>query len=274
MPRFPSLAPALPPDLTAGRPARLVLALAVVATLAGTLVTVWRGGSSGWNSWLFLERNFSHAAAFRTELVIVAAALACSLAALFPKGTRAGGGLMLPAFAFLLGEALLTARMGGVGHAEWAPAAHALRYATPLALVLLATRAPVGGAQAAVLLRVALAFVFFTHGVEALLHYARFIDLVIGSAENLCGWRVTETQAKELLSLIGAVDIASAVLVLVRPAPALLWWMAAWGLVTALSRVTGLGWDASRDVLVRATHFLVPLVLALHRARGDGERGS
>lgn len=250
-----------PPDLSPNGGARLWLALAVVATLAGSLVTVLRGGGSGWNAWLFLDRGLAHRAAYETELTLILVALAPALAGLFFRRLRWGGCLFLPSSAFLLAEALLTAKMGGVGHAEWAPAAHALRYVTPLALALLAIREPLGTAQATMLLRVALAFVFVTHGAEALLHFPRFIDLIIASAENQAGWRISESQAKTLLSAIGLADLVAGVLILVRPWPALLWWMAAWGLITALSRMTSLGWDAYRDVLLRATHFLIPFVL-------------
>ncbi len=174
---------------------------------------------------------------------------------------------MIPAFAFLLTESCFIAKMDGVGHAQWAPAAHALRYGTPLALALLAMKEPFGEAQVMMLLRVSLAFVFVTHGAEALMHYPRFIDLIIGSGENLFRWRITESQARSALTLIGVLDIAAGIAILVRAFPALLWWMAVWGLVTALSRMTSLGWEAYRDVLVRASHFLVPMILAQYRRR-------
>lgn len=258
----------LPLDLSPRGKGRLLLGLAVVATITGSLVTALRSGGSGWNAWLFLDRGFSHKGAYQAELTLALVALVTAVVGLALRRYRWGGCLMLPAFAFLLTEACLIAKMGGVGHAEWAPAAHALRYGTPFALALLAMKAPFGEAQVTMLLRVALAFVFFTHGAECLLHFPRFIDLIIGSADNLLGVRVTESQAKSLLTSIGLVDLFAGVLVLARPNPALLWWMAAWGLITALSRITSLGWDAYREVLLRATHLAVPLALVLYRRRG------
>jgi hypothetical protein len=255
------------PDFSARSPARLVFSIAVVITLAGALVTVLRSGGSGWNAWLFLDHGLSHRAASQTELALVVVTLCFSLAGLFLRRWRWGTCLMIPAFAFLLTESCLIAKMGGVGHAEWAPAAHALRYGTPLALALLAMKEPFGEAQVVMLLRVSLAFVFVTHGAEALMHYPRFIDLIIGTGENLLGWRVTESQAKSILTVIGWVDVITGVAILIRPLPALLWWMAIWGLVTALSRMTSLGWDAYRDVLMRVTHFVVPFVLVWFRRR-------
>lgn len=243
---------------------RTLLSGAVAATLAGSVATALRGGGSGWNAWLFLDLGFSHAAAFRAGLALVALALAFAVAGLLLRHRRRAGWLALPAFVFLLTESCLIAKMGGTGHAEWAPAAHALRYGTPLALVLLAA---FGEVRTDGLLRLALALVFLTHGAEALLHFPRFIDLIIGSAENLLSWRVTESQAKSALTAIGIADIVASGLVLARPHPALLWWMALWGLVTALSRVTCLGWDAYPEVLLRTTHILVPVALVLWRRR-------
>lgn len=266
----PSLAesPArLIPDFSSRGPARLVFSIAVVVTLIGVLVTTLRGGGSGWGAWLFLDQGLTHRNAYQIELGLVLATLVFSVAGLLLRRWRWGTCLMFPAFAFLLTEACLIAKTGGVGHAEWAPAAHALRYGTPLALVLLAMKEPFGEAQVMLLLRVSLAFVFVTHGAEALLHYPRFIDLIIGSGENLLGWRITEAQAKSLLTIIGWVDVVVGIAILIRPLPTLLWWMAVWGLVTALSRMTSLGWDAYRDVLIRATHFVVPFAMVWFRRK-------
>lgn len=255
------------PDFFPVSPARFILSGAVVVTLIGVLVTTLRGGGSGWNAWLFLDQGLSHRSAHQIELILVLVTMVFSVAGLLLRQWRWGTCLMFPAFAFLLTEACLIAKTGGVGHAEWAPAAHALRYGTPLALVLLAMKEPFGEAQVILLLRVSLAFVFVTHGAEALMHYPRFIDLIIGSGGNLLGWRVTESQATSLLTVIGWVDVVVGIAILIRPLPALLWWMAIWGLVTALSRMTSLGWDAYRDVLIRATHFVVPFVLVWSRRK-------
>ena len=255
------------PDFSPHSPSRLVFSVAVVVTILGVLVTVLRSGGSGWNAWLFLDQGLSHRAAYQTELALVLATLFFSLAGLVLRQWRWGPCFMIPAFAFLVTESFLIAKMGGVGHAEWAPAAHALRYGTPLALALLAMKEPFGEAQVMMLLRVALAFVFVTHGAEALMHYPRFIDLIIGTGENMSGWRITETQAKSALTVIGWMDIFVGVAILIRPMPALLWWMAVWALVTALSRMTSMGWDAYRDVLLRVSHFVVPFVLVWYRRK-------
>jgi hypothetical protein len=111
------------------------------------------------------------------------------------------------------------------------------------------------------LLSIGLAAVFFSHGWGAFHGHAHFIDLIIGSAANLLGMRVTELQALHVLTVIGVVDIAVALLVLARPSRGVLLWMATWGLITALSRMSAFGWMGYSDVLLRATHVLAPLAL-------------
>ena len=39
----------------------------------------------------------------------------------------------------------------------------------------------------------------------------------------------------------------------------------AWGLITALSRLTANGWGAYPELLLRTTHFVVPFVLLKYR---------
>lgn len=260
LPRRPSSA--LPPELSPGGNARLLLGVAVVVTMAGFLIAVLRGAGSGWNSWLFLEQELSHRAASQIDLALVLVGFAAAVLGLIFRHCWWGGCLMLPAFLYLVVNSCLIAKTGGIAHADWTPAAHALRYGTPLALVLLVVlKERVVEIHVALLLRVAVAVVFLTHGIEALVHHARYIDLIIGSGENLLEWRITEGQAKVALTVIGVLDVVVAVLVLVRPFPALLWWIVAWGLITALSRMTSLGWGAYPEVLTRSTHFLVPLAL-------------
>ncbi len=257
------------PDFSPHGPARLFFSLAVVITLCGVLVTTLRGDDSGWSAWLLLDGRFSPRSAHQIELALVLVTLAFSVAGLFWRHRRRGTCLMLPAFAFLLTEACLIAGSGDGGYAEWTPAAHALRYGTPLALALLAMKEPFGEAQVLMLLRVSLALVFVAHGTEALMHYPNPVDLLIGSGENLFGWRMTEAQAKSLLSVIGWADVVVGIAILVRPFPTLLWWMAVWGLITALSRMTGLGGNAYPEVLMRTSHFVVPFVLVWFRRKPE-----
>lgn len=244
---------------------RLLLLLAVGMTLSGMIVISLRGGGSSWNSWMFLDLGLSDHSAKWIERALLFLSLAMALLPIAAPGKNRWLLFLVPAFLFLLAESFFTARMGGTGYANWAPSAYALRYATPLALMMFLFRSPFGEAQAGSLLRIALGLVFLTHGAEAFLHYPRFIDLIINSAANLGGWRIPESEAKSLLTWIGVMDMTLALAVVFRPFRALLWWMAAWGLITALSRLTANGWGAYPELLLRTTHFVVPFVLLKYR---------
>lgn len=241
--------------------AACVAGLAVTATMLGQTLSVFRGDGSSINAYLFLDLGYSHAAAARVErmvLVLVSALAVASLA--WPRWF-----LLAPVALYLLLEATAGYLVRGYAFSEWTPAAHALRFLAPLALILIA-RSLVRPSPAALLggtwlLRVGLAMVFLSHGFEAYERHPAFIDLIITTAQNLLGMRIEESQASTALRIIGALDIAAAVLLLVRPWRPILLWMLFWGLVTAFSRMTSYGWGAYTDVLLRSTHFAVPLAL-------------
>ena len=153
--------------------------------------------------------------------------------------------------------------------AEWAIAAHAVRIFSPVALVALLCaggESDASGRSTIIgewLLRLAIVATFVTHGVEAIRLNPAFVDLLIGSAENLLG--LTQTVTNVLLYIIGAIDIVLAVLLLGtrwRWVPA---YLAFWGFVTACSRITAAGLIgfafAYPETLIRAANGGAPLAL-------------
>lgn len=86
---------------------------------------------------------------------------------------------------------------------------------------------------------------------------------VVSSAPNLVNVRPSEATASDLLRVIGIIDIAVAIAVILRPSPAVLAWASFWGAVTAASQMTAYGWGAYSELLVRSTHFLTPVALWL-----------
>jgi hypothetical protein len=257
-------------------PAVWLLAAATVLTALGMTAKAFRGDGTSINAWMFMEAELSHEAAKWTERAAISVAAAAAVIALaWPRWF-----LLAPIAVYLLLESLAGRHMGGYAFSELTPAAHALRYLTPLALALIAVHAKSASTRsnaapvslehdvpgwsrksAEWLLRLGLAAVFLIHGYEAIRLHPEFIDLIISSGHNLLGMRIEEAQAASALKVIGAVDIAVAALVLIRRWRVLLGWMALWGLVTALSRMTAYGWGAYPEVLLRATHFMVPLAL-------------
>jgi len=114
------------------------------------------------------------------------------------------------------------------------------------------------------LMRWAIALTFFAHGIEAWHHHYVFTDLLIVSAQRLLGIELTQASAEQLLSLIGAADMVVAVVCVATRWRAVLWWMAFWGAVTAISRIVGGGWGTSMHaMLTRAPHVGLPLAVVL-----------
>ncbi|MBI3073492.1 MAG: hypothetical protein HYY84_15380 [Deltaproteobacteria bacterium] len=103
-------------------------------------------------------------------------------------------------------------------------------------------------------LRVAVAFEFGGHGIEALRIKEEWIPFftVFG---------VSPETARDLMPVVGVVDLALAASVLVRPLVPLLAWMAFWGFFTALLRpLSGLSFV---EFIERGANWGAPLALLL-----------
>jgi hypothetical protein len=113
------------------------------------------------------------------------------------------------------------------------------------------------------ILRLALAAEFVGHGAFGILTKAAWVPYfgVVGIPESMA-WR--------LMPVVGIVDIALGILALVRPIPAVLFYMAFWGFWTALLRpLTGEGWW---ELLERAGNFGVPLAFLVWSRPGSHVR--
>jgi len=260
---------------------RWLLGATTVATCAGMAAAAFRGDGTSINAFLFLEVELTHGEAARLERFALVGLLLLALAAAF----RPGWPLLVPVAAYILAEAVAGWHQRGSAFSEWAVSAHAARYLTPLALILLAGGAVADGAGGAGnrwrpiaaewVLRVGLATVFVVHGLEAFWLHPGFVDLIIGSGYNLAGMRISEATAALQLRVIGIVDLGVAAAILLRVPRWMLWWAAAWGAITALSRLTAFGWGAYPELLVRTSHILGPVAVVLLvrlRAAGSGER--
>lgn len=231
-----------------------------------------------------------HASAVLVEKITVTLYLIAGLVVFFRP--------WVPLLALMAGYALLEAVSGtltaGYRFSEWTIPAHALRFGLPLALMLLvgfprsALMARWRVPATVLLLRVAIATVFVMHGLQALWADPQFIDLILGTWRRVLGLRATEAGVITSLQVIGVVDIAVALAVLIYPTPLfvprrfwanpcascpirqtivplLFGWAAFWGFVTAASRMTSLGLIGGLpqyvELLDRASHFLGPLAL-------------
>ena len=167
----------------------------------------------------------------------------------------------------------LHAYRGGSFMAEWAIAAHAVRIFTPVALItLLCVRNDSNFSRRFLfagdwILRWAVVATFVTHGVEAIRLNPAFVDLLIGSANNLLGLTLPQTAANVMLYIIGAIDVILAGLLIFTRWRWVPGYLAFWGFVTACSRVTAAGLigfaAAYPETLIRAANGGAPLALLL-----------
>ena len=178
---------------------------------------------------------------------------------------RPSRALMLAGATWILGIALARWDNPGAAADHLAPISHAVRIGSLLALALLAgrrdpERPPLGVAAGWVLL-LGTSLTFVGHGIEALRHSGPFVDLMIGTVRRWTDLRLTQATAEDLLTVIGLQDLLLAGLLLLRRWRWIAGWMAFWGIVTALSRVTAMGMDSWYETVLRLANGGVPLTL-------------
>ncbi|MBK1879852.1 hypothetical protein [Pelagicoccus mobilis] len=145
--------------------------------------------------------------------------------------------------------------------AEWM-----LRYSTPVVLIMLLGSRQWSRRGGVLLMRVAVACVFAAHGMKALYSDPQFLDLILVTARKV-GFVMSESAATGVVHLIGATDLLFAGIALFAKSKRLswvLWALAAWGIITALSRVSYGGVGNWYEVFARSSHCLVPIALWLH----------
>jgi hypothetical protein len=139
--------------------------------------------------------------------------------------------------------------------------AQAARIAAPLVLWMVATKRHANPIEWVT--RVSIALTFAGHGIEAWVHFHEFSDMLLVAARRF-GIDASQSTVEHLLTAIGIVDLAAAILVVAARRPSVAAYMASWGLVTAASRIVTKGWYWGWDgTATRLVHFALPLLLAL-----------
>ncbi|RYZ55134.1 MAG: DoxX family membrane protein [Proteobacteria bacterium] len=121
----------------------------------------------------------------------------------------------------------------------------------------------VGLPSVRLLLRFGLALTFITHGIEALLKYPGFVAAITQVNQTLLPAIYSESLTNNLLVVIGVVDVMVGLLVLFRPSRTALVYMAVWGGLTALSRVAISPYEGMFEAMIRAPHFMLPLLIMI-----------
>lgn len=272
--------------------AEWLLRICVLAYCAAQFALVFGKRQTRIGNYLFLELELPYGSAVYIEKIAVSIFLAAGVLTLL----RPMWPVLALIAAYTFAEPLAGYLQGGYRYSDWSPLTQAARWMTPLALLAMtampraAALGPWRMPAASALLRIGIALVFITHGLFALWAHPAFVDLIIGTVRNFFGAPMTEATARWLLWIIGVVDICVALALLIYPVPlgvprrvwadpcrvcpirriivpSLLGWMAFWGLVTALSRMTAQGMPRGLgeypELLVRASHYLGPIALML-----------
>jgi len=240
-----------------------ILRIAVAIHLLGLFIAVHTRAGTAIGGIALMDWGVAHDTIFAWEKGVTKILLLLGISLLvfptFPIALIVGAAILANSYAAY--------KFGGEPFYEWSVWSNTLRWGAPLALAVLAfpTRWIGGEATRARIvswmLRIMIAIVFVVHGLQAWFANPVFIDLMIGTARRLFDYRLTESNAVTLLKAIAVLDIIVAALLLAGRWRPLLGWLAFWGLITAVSRVTALGIMSYPEILVRASHYLTPLAV-------------
>lgn len=240
-----------------------LMRIAIVMHLCGIAWIIAASGGTAIGNIAFMEWDCDPQKVALIEKIVIAFFLAIGLTLLIRPTAIAS--LAIGCAVTL--EVVAQYRFGGSPFISWVYWTSSLRYLLPFAFAIFIAlprdarwnrfRYP----ASAWIMRVGVAIVFISHGLQALYEHPRFIDLIIGSANRWIGYRPSQWQAVQALKVIGVVDVIVGILLMFGRWRWLLMEMATWGLVTALSRVTANGPLSGYEVLLRASHFLVPIAL-------------
>jgi hypothetical protein len=240
------------------------------------LAYIWRFRHFSCKTFSFLweENGYSEAFAGRVEWMMIGLLLISAIC-IWIKKVRwlalAGTGVM--AAEMLAATLMLSAKYPALYWAEWM-----MRFTLPIAAILLFQPWEKSKVWSLRVMRIATALTFAAHGVKALMTDPQFTDFLLVLFRRMGTSGIGESQAATLLHVIGTIDILLAGHLLgfkLERNRMVLIWMAAWGAITAFSRITYGGWGNGHEVLIRTAHFAMPLaLLLLARSKADQQPGS
>lgn len=213
----------------------------------GTIVLLNRGGAV--SSYLFMDLGLPEHVALLGEKSVASALFLLALWLMIKPH-------LLPALLLSLLFALLSVAVylsGGKHFAEWAIPAQLARIAMPMLFYtyLKHHKNYILGS-----VKLVIATVFITHGLEAIKLNPVFLDyLLLNTPFELSTFHAIST-----LTFIGYLDIIGAVFALINVKWAI-HWLFIWGFLTSLLRVMDAGWENYPEFLVRTPHFVLPLIL-------------
>lgn len=232
-----------------------ILKIGCLAVGLALMVILYKGSPLG--SWILMNKGWDNSSILLLEkLLIPIIGVGLYFFIRTPNFLRASlfAGL-------ILAYALLEWVNGGKPMLFWGVLAHLSKIILPFLLYLLWSEkmAWLSGR----LFQVAIALIFISHGVAAVLHHPVYIDYLISFGHRISGLYISETKAEYILSFIGVVDIVGGLAVLFIKHRYLLGWLMFWGFITALWRVIDTNLWNIGSLLIRSPHYLLPLAYFL-----------
>jgi len=201
---------------------------------------------------LFMNVGLSERIAVNSEKVFATIFLLIGVFAVFyPRDW-----LLVLLTLLLLFVAITTHVSAGKHYSELSVFAQFARIAVPVSLLFLIKQ----NLQVMIfVLRLGLSVTFLTHGWEAWQANPVFVDYLI----VFSGMSLDEYNAILFLKIIGIFDLMSAVLLWVRNAKVVLYWIIVWGFATASVRIFDAGWENVAEFFVRVPNFMLGIVLLI-----------
>ncbi len=166
--------------------------------------------------------------------------------------------------AWLFCQSLLTTLLHSKLAYELAISADAAYWLLPFALIFIDRGREQKGN---ILLRLSIGLMLLSHGLKALWQHPLFVDYLYYFLESLSSLTPTDTQVSILLKSIGFINISIGLWVIVVPFKKLYFYLAFWGLVTALIQIPYHGEEGLYEFLLKTPYFLIPLAIGLGKAQ-------
>ena len=216
------------------------------------------------SSVLVVENGFSEPFSFWVEKSIAILLLLCLIGLFFKASYRSA---LWVISVFLVGYALLSYFNGGKAFIELSLLSAISKWWLPILSLYAMTcyyKQQVSLSRWFVFaIQFSIFLIFMAHGIGSFLDNGLYIDYIIGFVRDYTALSIKQQQAEELLIVIGIIDVTVAVLVLIKPFKALIYWVIFWGFLTALLRIVDASILNYAEFLMRVPHFGLPLVLLI-----------
>ena len=213
------------------------------------------------------ERNTIAGNHFPLDKGVALMLLLCSFLLIFPKFRKTAlCHSLLFISLWILMQSIATSLNGGKKFSELAVLAHATRWVMPLVLwgalwqLKAGKRRQVFEKYIIIIALASCSVTFAVHGWEAFCQNPPFQDLLYNTF-SIVGWNMSPQSNAYILKTVACMDIALAVLLLILQRPGIFLWLAFWGAITALSRITAIGLEAWPQSAVRIANGALPFIL-------------